>query len=282
MTSSTPPGDGDEQAIPPREDTQPIPLPSGVGGVGGASAAGEPTPPPGVAVGEPPPPGRLGRRATWIGLAAAGLLVLAVIAFFAVNATVAGNAERQAEEEASAALGVPANVRLQGFPVGIRLLLGAPVDGRLTARDVPLEGTEATLTRLEVDAVNVVIERGGEGALLAERATFVAELDDDAVQQLIGIVGRLPLTNIELANGVARLSVAGFSLIDATADVEAGQVVFRLASPLGSLDFLGRFSNVPLELDALPLGFEVTDVEIRRNLLRLRGSATDLRLEGER
>jgi hypothetical protein len=56
--------------------------------------------------------------------------------------------------------------------------------------------------------------------------------------------------------------------------------VLRLASPLGSLDFLGNLSRVPLQLGELPLGFAITDVEIRRDVLRLRGTTVDLRLEG--
>jgi hypothetical protein len=285
-------GDGGptgEPPIPRREDTQPIPIPPGAdGGAGGMGAGGVPpeelppgAPPPG---GPPPPPGplaglpRFGRSA-WVALAVTGALVLFVIMFFAVNATVASNAEQRAEDEAAAALGVPVDVRLQGFPVGIRLLVGSPVDARLSARDVPIEGSEAVLDRLEIDARDVVLDRAGDGAIRAERATFSAELDDDNVQQLLGVVGRLPLTDIELANGVARLSVVGFRLIDATADVRGGDVVFTITSPLGSLDFLGDFTSLPLQLGELPLGFEVTDVEIGRGVLRVRGAASDVLLE---
>jgi hypothetical protein len=159
--------------------------------------------------------------------------------------------------------------------VGLRLLTGGRVDARATARDVPLEGTEATLTRLEVELFEARVDRAGDGAIEARSATFRAELEDDAVQQLIGFAGRIPLTNIELGNGVARFSFAGFALLDATAGIEDGRVVFNLTAPIANL------VNVRLQLEELPFGFEADTVEIRPGVLRLTGSAVDLRLEAQ-
>ncbi len=263
-----------EPPIPPREDTQPLPLPPRPPGAEAPSPGAEAPPPAGPAasggpLGSPPAPRTVATVAA-IALTAIAVLVLVAVV---LNVTTANSAERRAAEEAEGALGVPVDVELVGFPVGLRLLLGAPVDARLEARDVPLEGTSAQLTRLEVQADDVIVDRGADGGITAERALFVAELDDEAVQSLIGIVGRLPLTDVELANGVARLAVAGFPLIDATAEIEGGDVVFRVTAPIANL------ISVRLELADLPLGFTADDVEIRRGVLRLRGSAEDLRLE---
>jgi hypothetical protein len=209
-------------------------------------------------------------------IAIAAVVLVAVLAavLLVVNGVVARNAEEQAIAEASAALGAPAEVRLSGFPIGLRLLAGAPLEAEVRARDVPLDAAPARLARLEILARDVVLDRR-DGVITAGSATFIAELDEQGVRDMLGILGRIPLTQVELANGVARFSVAGFALVDATATVEGGDVVFRLTAPIGNL------GNVRLELADLPLGFRPTEVEIRRGVLRLRGSATDLRLEDE-
>jgi hypothetical protein len=253
------PPDGHEPPIPPREDTQPLPVATEPGP---HHAAPPIAPPPSQGV-------TLGRTGAIV-LLAVGLVVVVLAT---LNVVVARSAETRAEEQATQALGVPVDVRLRGFPVGLRLLSGGRVDATASAQDVPLEGTAATLTQLEVDLVDARVDRAGAGAIEARSATFRAELDDDAVQQLIGIAGRIPLTNIELGNGIARFSFAGFALLDATAEIEGGRVVFNLTAPIANL------VNVRLQLEELPFGFQAESVEIRRGVLRLTGSAQELRLE---
>jgi hypothetical protein len=244
----------DEPPVPPREDTQPIPIQE------------RPVVSPPVSGRSSPPP-----RAAIVGAVA---VVLALTTLVVLNLIVARQAQTRAEQQAQMAIGAPVDVDLRGFPVGLRLLSGARLDARVRARDVPLEGTAATLTSLVVDLQDARLDRTGEGAIEARQATFTAELDDDAVQQLIGLPGRIPLADVELGNGVARFTIARFPLLDATAAVEDGRVVFQLTAPIANL------LDVQLQLDELPLGFRADHVEIRRGVLRLEGSARDLRLEG--
>jgi hypothetical protein len=254
------PGAADEEpAIPPREDTQPLPVAGPVA-----------NPPPQAAAADPGGVRGLGRTGAIV-LLAVGVVVVVLAT---LNVVIARSAETRAEEQASLAAGTPVDVRLRGFPVGLRLLTGGRVDASASARDVPLEGTTATLTRLDVEFTDARVDRAGDGAIEAREATFTAEMDADAVRQLIGIAGRIPLTSIELANGIARFSFAGFALLDATARVDEGRVVFNLTAPIANI------VNVELQLEELPFGFVADSVEIRPGLLRLTGSGEDLRLEG--
>lgn len=256
-----------ERPIPPRDDTQELPVPPRV------DEREQPPVPPEVpvpAVAAPPPPSR-GGRAVGIALAVLGLLVVGVLV---ANAVITSQAEQRAAERIAREVGATATVSIARWPAGLRLLSGAPVDATVVAADVPLEGTAAVLDRLELELVSATLPSDEDDTLRAESATFVAELDSDGVRQLVGIIGRLPLTDIELRNGVVRLSVARFPVIDATAEIEGGQVVFRPAAPIGSLVTVG------LEVDELPFGFTADTVEIRDDLLRLRGSAEDLEVRG--
>lgn len=220
------------------------------------------------------PARRRGRR--WLLGVAGAVAFAAVVGILIANAVIARSAEQAAAEEIAGSLGAPADVRLRGWPAGLRLLATGTADVRVRARDVPLEGTAATIATLELELDDVVVPRDRDaagGAVQARAARFSAELDDDAVQQLIGALGRIPLVDVELRNGVARLTFARVPVIDASAEVEAGRVVFRPTAPVGA------FVQVELGLGALPLGFRADSVEIRRDRLRLTGSATDVRLE---
>jgi hypothetical protein len=218
------------------------------------------------------PPSRAARLGVWVGAA----LVLLLVGLLLANAWVTRSAEEAASERASQALGADAAVRLVGWPVGLRLVSGSPIDALVEASGVPLPGTSAVLSRLEIELDDVVVDRrglaGDDQGLEASRGRFVAELDTDAVRQLAGLIGRLPLVGIELRSGVARLDVAGFPLLEATAEVVDGGVEFRPTLPLAS------FASVRLEFEELPLGFRADRVEIRRDVLRLEGSARGIRL----
>lgn len=266
-----------EPPIPPREDTQPIPIAP-------PNAVPPPQEPPPNAVPppeEPPPdvtpvaavrPPAAGPSRAVIIAALAVVLILGIA--LVLNLVVARQAQSRAEEHALAAIGAPVDVDLRGFPVGLRILTGGRLDARVRARDVPLEGTDAILSSLVIILDDVRLDREGDGAIEALHAQFTAELDDDAVQQLIGLPGRIPLADVELGSGIARFSIARFPVLDATAAIEDGQVVFRLTAPIANL------LNVRLQLDDLPMGFRADSVEIRRDVLRLEGSAVNLRLEG--
>lgn len=246
----------------PGDDAPTEPLPE-------AEAGGSPRSP-----AEPRPrPSPLARAA----VVAGAVLVLVAVALLGVNAWMTRSAEEAAAEHASEALGARASVRLRGWPVGLRLAAGSPVDAVVQATDVPITESAAVVSRLVIELDDVVIDRqaltDGTGGLEAARGRFVAELGPDAVEEAAGLIGQLPLVGVELRRGVARLSVAGFPVLDATAEVVDGAVVFTPTAPLGS------FARVELELGALPFGFRAHDVEIRRDALRLEGSATAIRLD---
>lgn len=249
MTSSE-----DGESIPPRDDTDQLPKVDEPGAV-------------------PPAPRR---RPGWALIATGVVFVLLAVGLLIANNALGRTAEQRAADRAEAALGVPVDVTLSGWPVGLRLLTGQPIDVRLEAREVPLPGTTAILDRLELELEEVPVDLDAldqpEPELRAARGSFVAELGDDAVQNQIGFVGRIPLVDVELRSGVVRLNLARFPVIDATAEIDNGQVVFRPTAPIAA------FASIELRLEELPFGFEATDVEIRRGVLRLSGAATDVRL----
>lgn len=202
----------------------------------------------------------------------AGILIgVVVVGLLVANALLTGGAERRVAERVESAIGSDADVQLDGWPVGPKVLSGQPLDARIVARDVPLAGTSAALTLLVVELDDVVVPEGAE-PLRSQRGRFTAEFDAAAVQQLVGIVGRLPLTDVELRNGVARLQVVGFPVIDATAELSDGEVAFRPTTPLASL------LTVSLQIEALPLDLEPATVRIREDVLRLEGPSNDLLL----
>lgn len=200
----------------------------------------------------------------------AGILVgVVVVGLLVANALVTGSAEGRVAQAVESAIGSEVDVRLGGWPVGPRVLRRKPLDVRIVARDVPLAGTSAALPLLMLELDDVTVPDGGE-PLRSATGRFTAEFDAAAVQQLIGIVGRLPLTDVELRNGVARLQVVGFPVVDATAELSDGEVIFRPTTPLAS------FLTVTLQIEALPLDLEPRTVQIREDVLRLQGSSDDL------
>lgn len=226
----------------------------------------------------PPPPAteELPRRRSVAGRALGGvigLVALLVLVALVVNALVTSRAEEEAAARIAEEVGAEAQVTISRWPTGLRLLAGEPVDATVAARDVPLEGSPAVIDRLDLDATGVVLSLAGDGGLTAEDVTFTADIDEEGVRQLAGVLGQIPLTDIQLRNGVARLTVALFPVVDATAEVDDGQIVLRPTAPIGS------FVSVGLPIGELPLGFTFTDVEIRDGLLRLTGGATDFVLE---
>jgi hypothetical protein len=249
-----PPGEADDAPAPARDDTQPLPP--------------VPGPPDG-----PPPRTHPGRR--WA--AVAGVIVaLLTVGLLIANGAIGRAAEERAAAHAAAALGGPVDVSLSGWPVGLRLLTGRPVDVRLAATDVVLPDGAGVVDRLELELDGVPVDftllDEPEPELRAAAGRFSVELGEDTVAQQLGVIGRLPLTAVELRSGVARLTVANIPVIDATADVEDGEIVFRPTAPFGA------FAEVALRIEELPFGFQADDVTIRPGVLQLTGSATDVRL----
>ena len=215
------------------------------------------------------PPRQAPNRAVIIGLAV--VAVLGAV-FLLVNNLVAASAASQAEDALAESLEFNADVTVTRWPAGFRLLVGAPVDARIAGDDVPLVGTGAVLSSLELQMSDVTLPDNGQ-ALHAEQAEFVAEFDEDGFADLLGFFGDVPLTDIELRDGTARLRVARFPVVDAEITARDGEIYVQPTAPLSTV-----IGEIPLPIGDLPLGFEVEEIYIDRGSLELHGSAQDFTL----
>lgn len=192
------------------------------------------------------------------------------------DAMVTERAERGAEAALGQRLGAPAQVALSGWPVSLRLVAGGVPRAEITASDVPLEGTGASIDRIDVVLTDLTVAlrdivAGDPGsAVQASDGTFSALLTPQSLSELIGVRG------VRLGDGVLVIEAAGISA-DVTAAVEGGQVVLR---PVGSVP--PGAVPVELSLPPLPAGAVVEGVTISGDGLVLRGRVTDLlELESE-
>ncbi len=192
------------------------------------------------------------------------VVVLAVLGggLVAADAVLTGVAERRAAQRVGEALGAPASVDLQGWPVTLRLLLDAVPRADVVATDVPVG--DATIPRLRATLNDVSATLGGD--VDARGGRFAAEFDERAVERLVGLPSGVRLLGIELVDDAARLEVRGLPVVRATADVVGDDVVLRPVGPL--VDRL----TLTVPLDGLPPGVTVRDVAIRPGRLTVRGS----------
>ncbi len=223
-----------------------------------------------------------GERPGWPTLVAAGVAAL-VLVLLAANAWLAASTEQRLVEATQEELRTEPDVTLRGFPVGFRALLGRVGEAEVRAEEVAVPELGTTLTELELSLTDVRVDRDA-GAVEAERATFAVVLDADSLESLLPVIGQLPddvpligdvseLVEIELEEGVARLSVVGFAVVDATAEIRNGDLVLSPSAPLGQI------GDLTIAIDELPLGFAVDDVRIRPEGVRLEGSAAPFSLE---
>lgn len=255
-----PDGDGGGSG---RDDTDPLPIiaPPDRGDAeagGGATATGA---------------GGAGRTRWWRWTVLAVLVVALVVA--AANAWLAAAVEERVAEEVERELGAPVDVRLEGFPVGLRSLTGRLPAAELHGRDVPLPDTAATASEVRLLLTEVRVDRD-RGRVEAARADVTATLEEPAVQELLGVLGRLPLVGIELEPGALRLSLAGFAAVDATVRADDGDLVVGLTAPLNQL--------VPGELrwGDLPLGLQLDSVRLRAGEMELDGHVEPLVVDSRR
>lgn len=237
-----------------RDDTDPLPViapPDPEADDAGASGNATPT-----------GAGGAGRTPWWRWAVLAALVVLVVVA--AANAWLAAAAEDRVAEEVERELGAPVDVRLEGFPVGLRSLTGRLPAAELRGRDVPLPDTAATASEVRLSLTDVRVDRDS-GRVEAARADITATLDESAVEELLGVLGRVPLVGIELQPGALRLNVAGFAAVDAAVRADEGDLVVGLTAPLNQL--------IPGELrwEDLPLGLQLDDVRLRTGEMELDG-----------
>ncbi|MDP8969321.1 MAG: DUF2993 domain-containing protein [Actinomycetota bacterium] len=205
------------------------------------------------------------------------LLVVAAAAV-AIDAWVTAEAEQRASARVSASLSAPTVVDLQGWPVGLRLLGGSVPRARITARGVPLAGTQARISRLTVTLTDLRVrwrELDPSAAALRARAAhgrFRADLDEQAVRRLLRLPRSLDLLGVELVEGAVRLEAAGLPVIDASVAVEGEALVMHPQSP--PLDRIG----LRVDLPALPGDARVQGVQVVPGRLRVFGSVQELQL----
>jgi hypothetical protein len=197
------------------------------------------------------------------------VLVLLGAAFVVGDVVATRNAEELASQRVSAELGAPAEVDLRGWPVSVHLLQGRVREVAIITTDVPLEGTEARIARLETAVVDVRIrfaDLRGSGALPVDggRGTFRADLDEASVNLLVDLPG-----GVRLGDGLAELDVGG-QRIDVAAIVRDGQVLLR---PVDDTPGVGP---VPLPLPPLPGDVTIEAVTVTTGTLTLQGTVQRL------
>lgn len=201
------------------------------------------------------------------------ILALALLAGLALAADgwLAGQAERRAGEVATATLGAPTRVELPGRPFVLHVLRGRIPTALLEARRVPVPGTGAVVSRLELELHGV---RLSPSALLggglaagrlpeAESGTFLAVLDEQALRTWLGVPEALDL---RLAGGEVRLNVAG-QILAVTPEARDGGV---------SLAELPGVPQLRADLRGLPGAPWVERVEVRLGAIEISGSLRDL------
>ena len=192
----------------------------------------------------------------------------------AADAAVTRRAEQQVSKQVSAEIGAPATVDLQGWPVSLRLLTGVVPRVDLVAADVPLEDTDAELSELRATLTDVrlrLADLSSAGVPIeAGPTSFEADLDAGDVERLLGPVAAIG--EIELLDGLARLTVAGFP-IEGTVGVEGGAIVVRPTAPILNL------GEVTVPLPALPGGVSVQQAVVLPGVLRLSGATPTFHLD---
>jgi hypothetical protein len=186
-----------------------------------------------------------------------------------VDAALTSTAERQASEQLTRELGAPAEVDLRGWPVSLRLLGGRVPEVGVSATGVPIEGSEARITRIDATVRDVRVRfadlsSGGPLPVDGGAGRFTALLDPASVATLAGLPGALTF-----GDGVATVDLGGIA-VDVVAATADGQVVIR---PLTDVPGL---TAVPLPLGDLPGGARVEAVRVAPEGLVLEGSVTRL------
>lgn len=201
------------------------------------------------------------------------LLALALVAGVALAADdwLAGKAEQRAGQVAGATLGAPARVEVPGRPFVLHVLRGRLPTALVQARQVPVPGTGAVVSRLELELHGVRLSPsallgGGPAAGRlpeAESGTFLAVLDEQALRTWLGVPDALDL---RLAGGEVRLNIAG-QVLAVRPEARDGGVT------LGQLPGLPRLQA---DLHGLPGGPWVERVDVRLGAIEISGTLRDL------
>jgi hypothetical protein len=191
-----------------------------------------------------------------------------------VDLGVARMAEARAERRVSDALGVPADVTLHGWPVGLRLLTGRVARAEATAHSVPLEEHDATLDRVDVTILRIQLGLDDlrdppDHLPPASSGTFEARLTGDATWALASVPRAI--ADLRIEDGAIRLWTV---VAEASADVHVrdGTVVIVPRTPLGVL----LTADVPLDISDQPGRPVIEEAFIDEDTLVLRGRLTEL------
>lgn len=185
-------------------------------------------------------------------------------------------AQERTAEQVSDALGAPAQVRLEGWPVGLRLLWGHVPKAVIVAQDVPIDD-EASIERLDVVLIDVRVRRSDleEGRLPPARdGRFRARVEEASVRELVGWAGRI--VDVRLHEGGLQLALGGVH-VEADVVAERGNVSVRPEERL--FGFLG-VDGVTIDLSDQPGSPYVEDVATSDRALVLVGVLQDVRERG--
>lgn len=206
-----------------------------------------------------------------------GVTTLAValglaIAFVIANGLIASQIERRVEASLEDRLGFTVEVDLSGWPVVPRLLVGSVPQARVTARDVAVAGTGASVSLVKFTLEDVSWKRQRRGPLdppvQAESARFRMEVTEGELEELFN--GQHGMGDVRLADGRVRLTVAGGLAADFDVAAKGGGVVLRPGVPV--VDF-----EVYLPIDPiLPGRTRVERVLVEDGRLILTGSTEGL------
>ena len=208
-----------------------------------------------------------------------GCLLVAVVVLGGVlligDLILTNTAEERTATRIGQTLEAEAEVDLQGWPVGLRMLLGSIPTARLTATDVPLDNG-AVLDRLDVELTDVAITiddltTQSDRLPAAEKGTFEAELGEPSVAAMMGIPAGL--AEVTLRDGVVEVGAGGLA-IQADVGARDGDVVVSLAGPLSAL--LGG-SEFAIDLSDEPGQPFVEEVAIEGGVMVVRGRLEEVR-----
>jgi hypothetical protein len=202
------------------------------------------------------------------------VVVILVGGLYALDLSVHAAAERRAADQVEDELGSPVEVTLHGWPVGLRLLTGRVTRAEMTASEVHIEESNATLERLDVTLHDIrvglaelrsppdVLPPSGSGR-------FEARLSGDATWALAD-VPRV-IADLRISDGAIRLRTP---IAEASADVvvRGGAVQIVPRTPVGVL----LATDVGLDISDQPGAPVIEEAEINGDTLVLRGVLTDL------
>jgi hypothetical protein len=193
----------------------------------------------------------------------AGLLLVADLGVTLV-------AEQRAATQVSEVLDAPAEVNLRPWPVSWHLLSGRVPRADIAAADVPLGGG-AQLDTLDVTLEGVRIRwrdltEPADRLPPADDGRFTAQLDEAAVQELLGLPEQI--VGVSLAEPHLLISLA--DLVEVEADVEADDGQLVIVPRADVADLFGA-ARIPVDLSQQPGRPAVTDAEVRDGFLVVHG-----------